>query len=242
MGLIKSSNIPASAQPFSMRDIENQARALLARAQQRAEQLLAAAQHEAEDLKKQAYANGLAEGRKDGLAKGLEEGRKSGHQQALTEHRARLSEVVGALTSATSQLDAARTRLEAEAIREVVELAIAIARRVTKRQGMLDPSVVQANAAEAMKLVVDASDVRIAVHPRQKQVLADALPRLQIQFPALKHVELVEDDALAPGGCRVFSRQGQVDAALDTQLDRIVAELLPAQADQEPAKPQEPAP
>ena len=36
MGLIKSANAPTTLMPFSMKDIENQARAILLRAQQQA--------------------------------------------------------------------------------------------------------------------------------------------------------------------------------------------------------------
>jgi flagellar assembly protein FliH len=110
----------------------------------------------------------------------------------------------------------------------VVKLAIAIARRVTKRQGQADPQVLMANLVEAMKLVVHAADVRIAVHPSQQQTLADELPRLRLAWPRLQHVDLVEDASLSPGGCRILTHQAQVDADLDVQLDRVVADLFPA--------------
>jgi flagellar assembly protein FliH len=113
-------------------------------------------------------------------------------------------------------------------LREVVALAVAIARRVTKRQGLVDPEVLTENLREAMKLVAHAADVRIAVHPQQKVVLESVLPQLRLSWPDLKHVELVEDSALSPGGCRIFTARGTVDADLDGQLDRVVNDLLPA--------------
>ena len=227
MGVIKSTNAPAALSPFSMKDIENQARAILLRARQQAEQLLTETQTEAETLRTAAHAQGMAEGRKEGLAKGAEEGRKSGHQQALTEHRVQLTNLIKGLSGAMSQLDASRRELESQALREVVELAIAVARRVTKRQGLVDPAVLSANLAEAMKLVVLASDVHIAINPVQRMTLEDALPRLQMDWPSLQHVQLIDDPALAPGGCRIITQQGQVDGDLDGQLDRVVNELLP---------------
>ena len=230
MGLIKSEKAPAALVPFSMRDIENQARAILARAREQAEALLEAAQAEADKLTKAAREQGFVEGKKDGLAKGLEEGRRTGAQQALDEHRAQLTQVVKTLTQSAGDLDASRRALEASALADVVKLSIAIARRVTKRQGMIDPNVLTENVAEALKLVVRAADVRIALHPTQKQVLSDALPKLQMKWPALRHVELVEDPLLAPGGCRIYTDDGEIDADLNSQLDRVVADLLPAPA------------
>jgi flagellar assembly protein FliH len=231
MGLIKSVNVPAAAASFSMRDIENHAKAILLRARQQAEALLVEAQREAEALKAAAHEEGLVEGRRDGLAKGKQEGAKAGAGQALAEHKAQLTAAVNALVATATQLEASRRDLEADGLKEVVALATAIARRVTKRQGMLDPGVLTENLNEAMKLVAHAADVRIALHPSQRKVLDETLPALRLAWPDLKHVELTEDPAVAPGGCRIFTARGQVDAELDAQLDRVVSDLLPSGAE-----------
>ena len=226
MGLIKSSTVPISASPFSMADIEDAAKRVLLRRQQ-ADQLLAAAQTEAERLKAQAKVFGLAEGMREGTARGLEQGKKTGEEQALKEHTAQLQQAVAALNKAATVLDASRSDLEATALAEVVKLAIAIARRVTKRQGLIEPAVFTANLEEAMKLVVQQVDLRIAIHPSQRKTLDVALPALGLKWPSLKHVEIVEEPEIAPGGCRVSTRHGSIDADLDVQLDRVAADLLP---------------
>lgn len=227
MGLIKSADAASAARPFSMKDVEDHARALIARAQQQAERLLAAAQAEAEQFKAAARAQGYAEGLAQGREAGRQEGLKAGRDQALAEQRNQLATLFNTLTVAATQLDASRRQLEAQAVRDVLELAIAIAQRVTKRQGQIDPQVAVANTQEAIKLVCHASDVRIAIHPSCRAALRDAMPRLQLQWPGLEHVELVEDAAIAPGGCRIYTAQGQIDGDLDVQLERIVKDLLP---------------
>lgn len=227
MGVIKAGQTPASAVAFSMKDIENHARAILLRARQQAEQLLAAAQVEAAELKKQAHAAGMAEGRAEGLTQGKQEGVKAGREQALNEQRTQLTGLVTSLTNAAAEIEQSRRKLAAAAVKDVLDLAIAISERVTKLHGVLDANVAAANVAEAMKLVGHASDVRIAIHPSQKAALAEVLPRMQREWPTLEHVQLVEDAQLAPGGCRVYTAQGQVDGDLDEQLGRIAADLLP---------------
>ncbi len=231
MGLIKSANLPASLSPFSMRDIETQAQAMLARARHQAEALLAAAQTEAEELKQAAYAQALADGHRAGVKEGTEQGIAMGRDAALAEQRDRLTEILASLSTAVTDLDARRIQLESAALEEVVGLAIAVARRVTKRQGMLDPQVLIENLQAAMKLVVRCADVRVAIHPTQRQTLEDVLPRLRLQWPQLKHIELIDDPSLAPGGCRIFTAHGQVDGDLAGQLDRVVADLLPGGAE-----------
>jgi flagellar assembly protein FliH len=172
----------------------------------------------------------LAEGRRDGLAKGLDEGRAAGQKQALEEHRPQLTEAVAALTDAAADLDASRGELESAALEEVVALAIAVARRVTKRQALVEPQVLTENLREAMRLVVSAAAVKVAIHPSQRRTLDAALPTLRLEFPRLGHVEVVDDESVHPGGCRVYAGGGQVDATLDEQLDRVVADLLPTQS------------
>jgi flagellar biosynthesis/type III secretory pathway protein FliH len=51
-----------------------------------------------------------------------------------------------------------------------------------------------------------------------------------MNWPSLKHVELIDDPAVAPGGCRILTRHGEVDAEIEGQLDRVIAELLPGDA------------
>ena len=74
---------------------------------------------------------------------------------------------------------------------------------------------------------MNACDVRIAIHPKQRETFLAALPQLKLQWPALEHVELIEDLTVSPGGCRILTRGGEVDADLDRQIDRIAADLLP---------------
>jgi flagellar assembly protein FliH len=231
MAVIKADQTPPSVSTFSMADIEKQAKLILLGAKVRAERLLMAAQEEGEQIKKLAHAQALVDGRKAGMAEGLELGRKQGRDEALAGQRKELTELVAAMTQAVQELDASRLALESESKTAVIRLAIAIAERVTKRLGVVDPAVGVANVDEALRLVVHSADVRIAVHPSQKATLDDVLPRIQAKWPALKHVELVEDATLAPGGCRIYSGGGEVDADLDLQLARIAEELVPSPND-----------
>lgn len=210
-----------------MADIEKHAKAIVIAAKVRAERLIHAAQQEAEELKRKAHAQALAEGKKAGLAQGIEEGRKLGREESLSEQRQTLASLVETLTLAVETLEASRLKLQSDAQQAVVSLAIAIAERVTKRQGLLDPKVAEANIEDALRLVVHSADVRIALHPSQKDLLAESLPRIKAKWPDLAHIELIADGTLEPGGCRVFSGGGQIDGDLQLQLDRIAQELIP---------------
>ncbi|MBV8782303.1 MAG: hypothetical protein JO353_12980 [Phycisphaerae bacterium] len=227
MGLIKSANAPTTLSSFSLKDIEDHARSILLKARLQAEQLLVAAQEEGEAIKKAAHVEGLNEGKKQGMAEGIAAGQKAGAEQALAAHNAALAKLIQSLSTAASSLNAAQNQLQEQAANSVVQLAINIARKATHVRGQSDPSVLMANVETAARLVVESNDVRIVVHPQQRQTLADALPKLKLNWPALAHVEIVDDPSIEPGGCVVRTRGGLIDADLNIQIDRIAAELLP---------------
>src|SRR5438045_8170008 len=231
MPLIKADSAPLKVQPFSLADVEKQAQEILERAKRHADRLEAAAQEHAKKILKDAQAAGLRGGWKEGYNKGHLEGSHAGKEQAGAEHKAAVAATIAALKSAAENLSRSRIELESAALKDVLELSIAIAERVTKRQGILDPAVAVNNVEEALKLVSHSSDVRIAIHPKNKTTLKEVLPRLKTQWPALEHVELVEDAMLAPGGCRIYTAQGEVDGDLDGQINRVVADLIPGRAE-----------
>ncbi len=227
MAVLKSSS-PSPAPvltPFSIRDIEVQAQTLLLRARRATEVLLAEAQREGEQIKAAAKAEGFAQGLEEGIKQGLIDGKKGGHDAALAEIKPQLAQMLAAVSMMLNQLEAARNELEAAGIEEVVALAASIARRVTKRQAAIDPQVLIENLKEAMKLAVQAADVHIVLHPQQRKLLESELPRLQMNWPAVKHIVLVDDEAVGLGGCRVMTRQGEIDARLDEQLDRVISDV-----------------
>jgi len=231
MPLIRPSGAPVPLRPFSLADIQQQADAILQRARTEAQQILAAAQVEAQALRARAQVEGREEGRRQGYADGHAEGLRKGHDAALAEHRERLASATAALSAALDAIERSRRDLQAAALADVINLSIAIAERVTKRMGELDRRVASANVAEALRLVGHASDVRIAVNPRDLATLQRELPEMLLNRPDLQHVAVVEDASLAPGGCRLYTAQGMVDGDLDVQLRRIAAELLPEPAD-----------
>jgi flagellar assembly protein FliH len=223
MGLIKSSKLPESVVRFSLPDIEHQARARLALAQEQAEQIIADANTRAAEIESIAREQGQVAGWRQGHT----DGHDCGASAALDQHAARLREMIATFDAAAAALEEFRAQVEAAATRDAVQLALAIAARITKRQGAIDPAVLLENVKGALNLVGRSGVTRVAVHPSQRTALAEILPQLQLDAASLRHAEVVDDASILPGGCRVFTAHGHVDADLQTQLDRVTMKLLP---------------
>ncbi len=224
MGLIKSSKLTDKVVRFSLPDVEEQARGRLAQAHAEAERIIAEANARVVDIETAAREQGQAAGWQQGHT----DGRDCGATAALDQHAERLREVIATFNNAAAALAEFREQVEAAATRDAVELALAIAARITRRQGVLDPDVLLENVRAAMNVVGRTAVTRVAVNPSQRTLLETILPQLQLDSPSLRHAEIVDDDAIAPGGCRVFTSHGHVDADLQTQLDRVTLKLLPS--------------
>ncbi len=236
MPVIKASNPRVErAVPFNLADIEAYAKSLLIRARGEADRLLKLAQTESDSIKAQAKAEGLALGKKEGLAQGKTEGIKQGKTQAFEAEKKRISELITTLAELVVAMNEHRQELIDRADAEVLPLSLAISKKVCKRLGNIDPRVVEANVKEAIRLVTAKHDLRLRINPAQKQTLTDLLPLLKQLWPVIQHVELVDDTTISPGGCRVCTAGGEIDAELDTQLDRIARELIPDPDSLEPA-------
>jgi flagellar assembly protein FliH len=230
MGLIKSQNSPVTV-AFKWRDIEAEASQLVEDARRKSEAIIAEAQAAAAALRESARDDGYRRGHEQGVA----EGQTAGQRQAIDEQLQQLDAAMGALRGAVEEVLGAKQQLHADAVGEMVELAIAIARRVTKRQATFEPQVLVANLREALALVGRGRQLRIAIHPTQHDLLRQALPSLEVEWPALGEAQFVADATLSPGGCRVFTEHGQIDADLQSQLDRVVEGLMPPAAQEEAA-------
>lgn len=228
MPVIKSIERPASL-PFSMADIEHEAAALLEEARRRSVSIVEQARNEAAEMRQAGYDEGLEQGRRTGQEEGLIQGREEGRQQAIEEHREALEGLSQALEGVLHAFDVEREALVARAASEVPRLAIAIADRVCKRSTAADPAICQANVNAALRLVMKARDVRLHVNPADAVAIRDLLPGIGRQWPSLAHIELVETGDIARGGCRVVTEGGLIDADLNTQLERISADLVPGQ-------------
>jgi flagellar assembly protein FliH len=137
-----------------------------------------------------------AEAYKEAFAQGLAEGREAGRGEVRTQVE-RLSAMLHDLTKPFEQLDA-------DVERELLALAMALARQIVRRELKTDPTQIIGIIRDAIAaLPVAAREVRVQLHP--------------------------EDAAMARGGCQITSTNSRIDARLETRLNTIVSELMGAE-------------
>jgi len=224
----------AGATLFSFADLERQGREILSRARAEADRLLSDAAAQGQQVALQRHAEGYQRGLTEGRRRGLEEVRREARQAALQAAQAELKQLGSALASGLAEYERQRHSLIAQAESGVIELAMAIARRVCKVQMTASVEPVRANIRALLEMVSPQADCELRVNATDHERLTEILPELVQRSAEFAHVILKPDPAIASGGCVLQARGGTLDASIGVQLDRIAAAIAASVSSERP--------
>ena len=110
---------------------------------------------------------------------------------------------------------------------EMVRLAVEIAEKIVYRTVAAEPEIVAAVLQRARQEVSDARQIRIRLHSADYKLLAEVRPELlTLGSETGRVIEVVTDEEISRGGCRLETEIGVVDATLPTQIAEIRRQLL----------------
>jgi flagellar assembly protein FliH len=214
---------------MDLSDLEHEATQIIGRAKMQAEKLVAeareAAQREAVNIREAARQAGHAEG----LAAGQEEGRRTGHDAAVANVAANLNELVARWSQTLEIIHQNMPAHAADAKTDLLRLALAIAARVTHQEALRNKQVAPAVATDALSLAASARRITLLTNAGETELLQTYMPELLAKLRTIESVEVVADELVTPGGVVAQFGAGQIDARMETQLQRIADELLAAE-------------
>jgi len=118
-----------------------------------------------------------------------------------------------------------RPRLVRAAEAEMVELALAVARRILRRELAVDPNALRGLVKAALDRMPSQDLCRVRAHPELESGLRQSLDQ-----EGRSGIEVVADGALERGALLLETSRGKLDASLETQLREIgcgLADRLP---------------
>jgi flagellar assembly protein FliH len=77
-----------------------------------------------------------------------------------------------------------------------------------------------------LQLAVGAPRIRLRLHGDDAALLGTQSAEVVRSLAACGEAEVVADNSLTRGGCMIDTQHGQIDARVETVLDRMVAQLL----------------
>jgi len=149
------------------------------------------------------------------------EARQAGYAEGETEGRstaqAEVRPVLERLAQAIEHLAALGPQLRQQAETDVVRLAVAIARRVLRRELTIDPQAIHGLLKAALAQIEVQEVNRVRVHPEHEATVRACL---QSSGPGTR-VEIVGDAGLELGAAVFETDRGNLDASVETQIQEI---------------------
>jgi flagellar assembly protein FliH len=107
-----------------------------------------------------------------------------------------------------------------------IQLAAKIAERIVRRELHHDPQITVELAREALEMSAGAAQLKISLSPTDFETLGGNVKRLCAEIARSAQAEIVADESISSGGCRLETRHGVIDQQIESQLARISAELI----------------
>jgi flagellar assembly protein FliH len=156
-----------------------------------------------------------AEAHAEAFAQGLAEGREAGRGEV----RAQVERLAGMFYDLAKPFEV----LNAEVERELLTLAMALARQIVRRELKTDPTQIIGIIRDAIAaLPVAAREVRVHLHPEDAAVVRQNLAPTESE----RAWTMIEDPVMARGGCQITTTTSRIDARLETRLAAILSELM----------------
>lgn len=153
-------------------------------------------------------------------SEGFEQGRREGLQAARSEIDASLMRFEQMIRSLAQPLQVVNEQVESE----LVQLSMAIAKQIVRRELQTQPEQVIGVVREALAaLPVAARDIQIHLNPEDAVIVREHLATSDESEAPWK---LVDDLTLTHGGCRIESATSSIDATVEKRLNSVIAELL----------------
>lgn len=156
-----------------------------------------------------AYAEGHDSGFKDGYSKG----KSLAHSENADEKRA--------LETLADAFSAAIAAKNTEICDDVLNLSLAIAKSMIQSEIKINPNVIKVIIGQATKKFLDASELKLTVHPEDAVIVRQYL---QGELSAMQW-QVLENAEIDRGGCVVETAQNAIDASNEVRWKAITESL-----------------
>jgi flagellar assembly protein FliH len=105
--------------------------------------------------------------------------------------------------------------------KEMLHLIRAIAEKVVRVAVRMDNQTVRETILEAFSFAADRSEVIVRVNPEEVEYVKEIRPEFFDRISELKSITIKSDPSITRGGCFMETTFGNVDARLETRLQKI---------------------
>lgn len=175
------------------------------RRKREAEEILQGAHKRATQIEQEAYEKGFSQGEKDGL--------ELGEKKAL--------KVIESIENLLVELGNLKQEMIRGYEKEILELIFAISEKIIHHQLGTHNESLNETVFNAICLAAEKGEMILRVNPEDFEYVEKLRPEVFTRFNDLKSIVVTSDASITRGGCLLETQYGDIDARVETQLERI---------------------
>jgi len=155
----------------------------------------------------------------------IEEIKKNSYQKGFEEggqkERKKVVETMAILKKIVKDMEVKKEAVLNEMEGKIVQIAIATAKKIIKKEINEDPETIVRVTREALKRIKHAQKVTIKVNPQDWTKLKEIQSELLSSSLREGSIHIEKDEAIARGGSLVETDKGIIDARIEQQIDEV---------------------
>ena len=154
---------------------------------------------------------------KNAFQQGVTEGEKEGFEAGTK----KIEPLINSLTQILQQLGNIRQEIHQSVEKEVVQLALSIAKKIVCHEVKTTPETVVCVAREALSRVENPGNIKIKMNPADLQFIKDTQSQLSHFLHDVETIRFEAEDSIQSGGCLIETDMGDIDARIEKQFQAI---------------------
>jgi flagellar assembly protein FliH len=146
--------------------------------------------------------------------------RAEGFEQGSAEALAAAAPALAALEAAAVEVREERIALAERLELQAVELALSLAEKIVGGAVAVQPDLVVEAVRGTLRGLVERERVTVLVHPDDLDVVRAAMTDMRTTLGGIEHCEVQAERRVSRGGALVRTPDGDVDARIETKLER----------------------
>ncbi len=160
-------------------------------------------------IEQEAYEKGFAQGEKDGYELG----------------EIKASKIIENIKNLFDEISGLKHEILKQHEKEILDLTFAIADKIVHHMTKFDEGGVKEAVLNALNLAIEKSKIILNVNPEDYDYIEKLRPELFKEYKELKSITITSDPSITRGGCYLNTPYGDVDAGIETQLEKIYQSL-----------------
>ena len=160
-------------------------------------------------LEQEAYEKGFAQGEKDGL--------ELGEKKAV--------KVIENIENLFIEISNLKREIIRQHEKEILELIFAIVKKILHDHVDINENTLKNIVVNALNVTAEKGEIVLKVNPEDFDFVEGLKPDFFTKFKELKSITITSDPSITKGGCLLETPYGDVDATIETQLEKIYQSL-----------------